>query len=535
MRSGQAAVELGREALRRGDWVEARRQFERGLEVDESVEAYEGLGVAARYALDPTAAFEAHERGYHLARARRDDATAARLAVQLGYDAYAFRGLAEAQGWVERAALLVEGRPPSVASATIALMRGHLALLGDHDPSSACELAERSRVEAREAGAVDVEMLALALGGLARASLGEVEAGMRALDAAAAAALGGEMVDVDSIETVCCYVIDACRRVRDVGRAREWCERVQEIASRYDDRQMFSVCRTYYAEVLMWQGDLDGAASELAAAVAELASIRPGREVDPLVRLAELRRRQGDTAEAETLVARAGAHRLRALVEGHLGLDRGEAREALESALRFLRLVGVADRFERVAGLELAVRAAVACGDAFAEQAANELAAIAEATPTIPLRAAARLGEGQVAASRGDAETARAHVQEAVDLFDLAGAVYDSARAQLELAAALELCGRSGAAAGVRARAAKALEGMGARVAPSLPGGLSRREAEVVRLLAQGLSNEDIARRLVLSVRTVERHVANAYRKIGASGRTARATATAWAYAHGIT
>jgi len=511
MKSVQAAIEQGREALRRGDWAEARRQFERGLTEQESPEGYEGLGVAARYALDPEAAFQAHECGFHLARARHDDATAAQLAVQLGYDAYAFRGLAEAQGWVERAALLVDGRPPNVASATIALMRAHLALLADHDPGTARDLAERARAEAREAGAVDVEMQALALG-----------------------ALGGEMVDVDSIESVCCYVIDACRRVRDVGRAREWCERVQEIARRYDDRQMFSVCRTYYAEVLMWQGDLEGAAAELTVAVSELASIRPGREVDPLVRLAELRRRQGHIAEAEALVARVGVHRLRALVEGQLALDRGDASAALESAQRFLRLVGLSDRFERVAGLELAVRAGVACGDEFAKAAAAELAAIAAATPTIPLRGAARLAEGRVAASCGDLETAREQVQETVDLFELAGAVYDAATARLELAGVLDLLGRTSDAVGIREQAVAALNGMGARAPEPRPGGLSRREAEVVRLLAQGLSNEDIARTLVLSVRTVERHVANAYGKIGASGRTARAIATAWAIAHGI-
>jgi ATP/maltotriose-dependent transcriptional regulator MalT len=528
------AMELGREALRRGEWADARRRFGQALEDEEAIDAYEGLGVAARYALDAEAAFEAHERGYQLARAGRDDATAARLAVQLGYDAYSFRGLAEAQGWVERAAMLVDGRAPSVASATIALMRAHLALLGDHDPETAVAMAGRALAEAREARAVDVEMQALALGGLARASLGEIDAGMRALDAAAAAAVGGEMSDVDSIETVCCYVIDACRRVRDVERAREWCERVRGIASRYDDRQMFSVCRTYYAEVLMWQGDLESAAAELTVAASELASIRPGREADPLVRLAELRRRQGRAAEAEALVERSGAHRLRPLVEGQLALDRGDAQAALEAAQRFLRLIGERDRFERVAGLELAVRAAVRCGEDFAGQAASELASIADATPTLPLRAAARLGEGRVAASHGSLDAARGLVQEAVDVLAQVGARYDAAVAELELASILDQGGRDAAAADARRHATRALEEIGARPATARPGGLSPRELEVLRLVSKGLSNEDIARELVLSVRTVERHVANAYAKIGASGRTARAIATAWAHAHGI-
>src|SRR5688572_19177779 len=77
MPSGHAeAMKLGREALRRGEWADARRRFEQALVDEEAADAYEGLGVAARYALDAEAAFDAHERGYQLARARRDDATA---------------------------------------------------------------------------------------------------------------------------------------------------------------------------------------------------------------------------------------------------------------------------------------------------------------------------------------------------------------------------------------------------------------------------------------------------------------------------
>lgn len=131
------------------------------------------------------------------------------------------------------------------------------------------------------------------------------------------------------------------------------------------------------------------------------------------------------------------------------------------------------------------VRAAVAGGDdASAREAADEIAAIAAACPNAPLRAAALLAEGRVEAAAG---------------------------------------------------AGKALEELGARPPKARVGGLSAREAEVLRLVARGLGNADIARELVLSVRTVERHVANVYLKIGASGRTARAVATAWAHAHGIT
>jgi hypothetical protein len=195
------AIEGGRVALARGAWAEARVRFAAALAQEETPEAFEGAGLAARYELDAQAAIEAHERGYRLARSRGDAATAARLAIQLCHDAYAFRGPAEASGWVERAALLVEGEPPSVATAWVTLIRAHFAL-SDHHPDVAQEGSAQAIALAREVEAVDVEMLALALNGLALVSTGKIEDGMRRLDAAAAAAVGGEMTDADSIETV---------------------------------------------------------------------------------------------------------------------------------------------------------------------------------------------------------------------------------------------------------------------------------------------------------------------------------------------
>jgi DNA-binding NarL/FixJ family response regulator len=530
-------IAQGRSALARGEWAEARALFAEALEQLETPDAYEGLGIAARYELDGKAATEAHERGYRLARTRGDSAAAARLAIQLGYDAYAFRGPAEASGWIERAAMLVDGEPPGVAAAFVPMMRAHLALLVDHDPDLARAESARAIALAREVGAVDVERLALGLNGLALVSLGETEEGMRRIDAAAAAAVGGEMTDADSIETVCCFALDACKRVRDLDRANEWCLRVREIAIRFGDRQMFSVCRTHYADVLLWHGDWERADEELTAAARELGAIRPGREADPLVRLAELRRRQGRTGECEELMARAASHPLHALVEGLLALDRGDAEAAHDASARFLRRIGPADRFERVAGLELMVRAGVAAGDVeTAQRAAGEIAAIASATPNAPLRAATLLAEGRLAVAEGEAASASALIEDGADLLESVGAPYEAALARLDLAAALRMARRDEPAGRAESRARQALTQLGAPPAAVQPvGGLSPRETEVLRLVARGLSNEDIAQQLVLSVRTVERHVANVYAKIGASGRTARAIATAWAHSHGIT
>ncbi|HEX6024682.1 MAG TPA: helix-turn-helix transcriptional regulator, partial [Solirubrobacter sp.] len=195
-----------------------------------------------------------------------------------------------------------------------------------------------------------------------------------------------------------------------------------------------------------------------------------------------------------------------------------DAEAARDAAARLLRRVAPASRFERVTGLELLVRAAVAGGDhAAARRAAEELAAIAAATPNAPLRAAAALAEGRIAAARGE-DAAVALLEDAADLLEGSGAGYEAARARLELAAALRLAGREDAATRAEARARQTLAELGAPEQPV--GELSPREIEVLRLVARGLSNQDIAHRLVLSVRTVERHVANVYAKIGASGRT---------------
>jgi pimeloyl-ACP methyl ester carboxylesterase len=67
----------------------------------------------------------------------------------------------------------------------------------------------------------------------------------------------------------------------------------------------------------------------------------------------------------------------------------------------------------------------------------------------------------------------------------------------------------------------------GSAAAPPPDWDLSAREEEILALVADGLSNEEIAERLVLSVRTVERHLSNCYVKLRISGKAARAAAAA--------
>ncbi|MGH2374097.1 MAG: LuxR C-terminal-related transcriptional regulator, partial [bacterium] len=261
---------------------------------------------------------------------------------------------------------------------------------------------------------------------------------------------------------------------------------------------------------------------------------------DALVGLAELRRRQGRVDEARSLLERAGGPGGAPLSRAALAMDSGDPVSAAELAARFLRHVPQESKADRTAALELLVRAHAARGDL--ERAASALAELREIERifgTRPLRAAVRLADGIVAAASGDHERARPLLEDAVDLFHQSGAPFETAQARIELATSLMALGRMDAA-GTEARAAlDALRELGAgreaerarrllEVLSStdrrtrLPE-LTRRETEVLRLVAEGLTNARIAQRLVVSEHTVHRHVTNILRKLDLPSRTAAA------------
>ena len=191
------------------------------------------------------------------------------------------------------------------------------------------------------------------------------------------------------------------------------------------------------------------------------------------------------------------------------------------------------------AALEVLVRARLDLGERPpAEAAAAELEQVAASVATRPLRAAARLARGRVEAA-GDPKRACAALEDAADLFAESGVRYEAAQARLELAPVLRDLGRERAATDAEERGRRELAAARRRRARAGRSRADRRrvdpsEREVLRLVANGSSNDEIAAQLVLSVRTVEHHVASIYAKIGASGRTARAAAAAYALRHGL-
>jgi ATP/maltotriose-dependent transcriptional regulator MalT len=551
--AGEQSVDplaAGWQALANGSWEEARRHFESALRQEETAEALEGLGWTAWWLNDVPVTFDARERAYRRYRESADRQAAARMAISLAADHVLRRGeQAVANGWFQRAHHLLDGLESCPEHALLAIWESYVAAVFVHDTATARQLGAQARAVAGSLGAVDLEMLAQASLGFATVCEGDVAAGMRLLDEATAAAVGGEMTDPDAIVTTCCYLISACERVRDYDRAAQWCERALQLAERWSHRFLFAYCRSHYAGVLIWRGAWSEAEAELEAATGDLASTFPAMAAEGIARLAELRRRQGRGDEAQALLDRLDEHPLRALGaklamlgRAALALDQGDATAAAQLAERYLRSVPLADRVERVDGLDLLARARIALGDpGQAAPALAELQEIAADIATPALQAKSSFVEGALAAAAGNLDMARRHFEDAVDRFDQSGAPYDAARARLELAGVLAAVGRADAAAREGRAAFIALERIGAaereraaalqaHLAASATKGvagratvpsLTPRELEILRLVARGQSDREVAGTLQLSEHTVHRHIANILTKLDVPTRAA--------------
>lgn len=536
-------LDAGLAALRRGAWDDARQIFEEVLRTDDDPRALEGLGLAGWWLDRPDLVFANREAAFRRYREEGDLASAARVAVWIAWDSAAFHGeMAVANGWLARARRLLKDVPAGSSHAFLELRSGIFVLLDDGDPDRALKHAKTAQRYAHKAGDLNFEMVGRALGGFALAMSGRVAAGMAELDEVQAAVLADELDDPVSIGLAGCYLVAACECVHDTDRAVQWCNRIKKYCLHWGLRPLLSVCRTKYASVCVWRGDWAEAERELTSATADMEASRPAMTGEGFARLGELRRRQGRGDDAAALFERAGANPIAFVGAAWLALDRGDAKRAVHLAERMLRNIPAHNRTDRSAALEVLVRAKIALGAADAARAAvTELSAIARTAGTFPLRAAAASAAGALLAGQGDHDDARRKFEDAVDLYERAGAPYETAQSRLDLAGSLGALGETAAARTEARRAADAFARIDAvrdRVraealdvtlsrpappesAPASRGGLSRREIEVVSLIARGQNNDRIARSLAISAHTVHRHVANILTKLDVPSRSA--------------
>jgi DNA-binding CsgD family transcriptional regulator len=182
--------------------------------------------------------------------------------------------------------------------------------------------------------------------------------------------------------------------------------------------------------------------------------------------------------------------------------------------------------------------------------AASECAAAALEIATTPRQPLALLRAhrtaGELALDRGNSARAGTHLQQAADLAERCHAPYEHALAMLALGQWHIAEGRPAQAAGTLDQARTVLAELEAvpalrrldamlptvqAAAPALPFGLTTREAEVLRLMAQGLTDAAVAERLFISPRTVSTHLRSVYAKLQVSSRAA---ATRFALEHGL-
>ena len=543
-----ASLEAGQRALSEGRFDDARRAFEAALRKAETPEAHEGLAHATMWH-DTGAGVAPLEHAHRLYLERGDERGAGRAAFWLASSYLSLGQPVVASGWAERAIRMLDGLTPGPEHVWLA---GGLALmaLGRGETEEAQRLGREAAEIARGIERPDLEAMGLALEGHALVVEGQVVAGMRLLDEATATAIGSGSADFACVGQTCCTMLAACELTGDIERASEWCEHTTEYARRYRFRTLFAVCRTSYAIVLIWRGRWSEAEEELLRASREFAAIRPRAHGHAIVHLAELRRRQGRFEEAAELFAEAEGSRAALLGSAALALDRGDNQRARDLAERYLRQTLPSNRAERAVALELLVRSAAERSETGSvEHAVDELRVITAVAPTDHLRALASSAAGNLAAGAGEPERARPQLEDAVDLFNRCGAPFEAARVRLALARALRNTGRRPAARDEAQAARKAFVRLGAshgvELAARLLAGLedeagtqpasavspTARELEVLRLLAAGLTNREIAARLVISEHTVHRHVTNLYRRLGVSSR---AGATAYAHRHGL-
>jgi len=523
-------VRAGREALTAADWDRARAYFEQAEALGETAEVLDGLSDVAHFQGDYERALELKERAFSAYRRADMRVEAADTARWLAFMHGTLRGnFAVASGWMARAADLLEDVEECAAHGWLALDRAPLS----RDNSEREKAAVSALAIARRFDDTDLEFEALALLGETRVASGLVIEGMTLLDQAMAAVSAGEVVGHGAVGEIYCRLLSACEYALDLRRAEEWMAMIERnVVWQHFVRP---TCQTHYGGILIALGQWSQAEAELLDAIDAFQRGYRGDRVFPLVRLADLRVRQGRFEEAERLLDGMDWHPVARRATATIALGRGE--------------LGLAEDLTRLCCddanpsdpacaplLELLVRIQLERRDhAAAEQTLDRLIALAAESGDDRMTACAELATGQVMAAAGT-EGATTHLKHSVEIFSVLRLPLEASRAQLELARALA-AGAPDAAIAEAKLARTKFERLGAvtdadaaaqllrhlgvtgRTSSKPHGALTKREREVLALLGAGLSNADIATRLYISRRTAEHHVASILAKLDLRSR----------------
>ncbi|HTG48499.1 MAG TPA: LuxR family transcriptional regulator [Actinomycetota bacterium] len=533
-------IDQARTALAARNWDAAYDAFHRVDPDDLSPVDLEGLADAAWWRSRFDESIEARQRAYGAYAAAGDDVGAAATAARLSIEHFIRDRPAIGAGFLQRAERHAKHLPDGPGKGLLEMVRSNVARFqGDLD--HAISLADRSLEIGERLGDRDVIAMALYARGLASIDAGLVPEGLASMDEAMVSVLTGEL-DPYFTGVIYCGLIAACLELGEVRRAGEWSDAAHTwCTTLQDDAPYPGMCAVNHAHVARLRGAWPQAEDEVSRAAARLLEIDPPLAGPALVQLGEVRLRRGDLAGAEEAFGR--GRELGADPEPGSALTwaaRGrvdDARAALETAI-------AAERQPARRARLLAALAEIAAASGALEEAAGaaaELRAIADDAGTAPLQALAQATDGVVAA-RADPHAALERLRPALAAYEELQLPYEAARVRAWIGRTLLACGERDqgelalrtAAGELRdlgaARDAAELEGL-LSGSPALPDGLTAREAEVLKLVAAGRTNRDIAVELVISEHTVARHLQNMFAKLGVSSRAA---ATAYAFEHGL-
>jgi DNA-binding CsgD family transcriptional regulator len=545
MSAGADILDRGRESFKRQAWADAYGELSAA---DRQTELQPGdlqrLATAAYLVGRDDESAALWERTHRELLGRGDVQRAARCAFWLAFLLLGAGQLERGSGWMARVRRLLDEHGHDCAEEGYLLFAvGMAAIFGGDVQTAYATFSEAGEIGDRFG---EPDLVALARHGQGRAliRMGRSAEGMALLDEVMVTIMTGE-VSAIVVGDVYCSVIQACQEAFDLRRAQAWTAALSHwCASQPDLVPYRGQCLLHRAEIMQLHGAWEDAIEEVQRASDRLAQ-RPGRSAAgaAFYQRAELHRLCGEFAEAEDCyrqASRCGREPQPGLAL--LRLAQGQV-EAAQAAIR--RVVDEAQGLvTRSRLLPAHVEIMLAAGDADAAlAAAEELSAIADDLDAPLLRARATHALGAVLIARGDARAGLAALRGAWNAWQELEAPHEAAHAraliglacrelgdedgaEMELDAARWAFQELGAAPDVARMDALSRKGVAEAV-----GGLTAREVQVLRLVAEGKTNRSIAEDLVLSEKTVARHVSNIFSKLGVSSRSA---ATAYAYEHAL-
>jgi DNA-binding CsgD family transcriptional regulator len=529
-------LQQGRDAYARRAWADAYESLARA---DQAAPlAAEDLELLARsaYMLGRDDDYRSGlERAHHAALRAGDAARAARCAWWVGHNLL-FRGeVAPARGWFARGQRLLAREEQDCVELGYLLIPTLLEHTFRGDFAGAYATAAEAAEIGERFGDEDLVAIALMEQGHALVRQGRVGAGLRLVDETMVAVTAGELSPIVA-GIVYCNTIAFCRDVYELRRAREWTAALTRWCEQQPDMVAHQgLCLVHRAEIMTLGGAWPDALEE-ARRVAErfTQGVLNERALGHAVyRQGEVHRLQGEFEGAEAAYREASGFG-REPQPGLALLRLAQGRDVAAAATIRRVLSETTKPLQRAALLPAYVEIMLAVVDVEeARSACRELQEIAERQASEALGAMSAHASAAVELAEDDASAALVTARRASQAWQELGAPYEAARARvlvglacaalgdddtaaLELDAVREIFIRLGAAPDL-ARV-DTLVGRGVR---SDSHGLTSRELQVLRLVASGKSNREVASALVISERTVARHVQNIFAKLSVSSRAA--------------